>query len=85
MQEIKYLTQDEAGRFFSKISDRRDRAKLGMAQEILGDAIAYEQPEESQKTFEEWFFELTGIEPGICPFCKKGRLIRKVQLAPAPS
>ena len=26
MQEIKYLTQDEAGRFFSKISDRRDRA-----------------------------------------------------------
>ncbi len=26
MQEIKYLTQDETGRFFSKISDRRDRA-----------------------------------------------------------
>ncbi len=26
MPEIKYLTQDEAGRFFSKISDRRDRA-----------------------------------------------------------
>lgn len=26
MQEIKYLTQDEAGRFFSKISDRRARA-----------------------------------------------------------
>ena len=26
MQEIKYLTQDEAGRFFSKISDRRDRS-----------------------------------------------------------
>ena len=63
----------------------RNRPKLRMAQEILGDGIAYEQPEESQKTFEEWFFELTGIEPGICPFCKKGRLIRKVQLAPAPS
>ena len=26
MQEIKYLIQDEAGRFISKISDRRDRA-----------------------------------------------------------
>ena len=63
----------------------RNRPKLRMAQEILGDEIAYEQPEETQKTFEEWFFELTGIEPGICPFCKKGRLIRKVQLAPAPS
>jgi len=63
----------------------RNRPKLRMAQEILGDGIAYEQPEESQKTFEEWFFELTGIEPGICPYCKKGRLIQKVQLAPAPS
>jgi len=64
----------------------RNRHKLWTAQEILGaaDERKEEQPEESQKSFEEWFLELTGIEPGICPFCKKGRLIRKAQLAPVP-
>ncbi len=63
----------------------RNRQKLWTAQDILGVAGPdEEQPQESEKNFEEWFFELTGIEPGICPFCKKGRLIRKAQLAPVP-
>jgi len=64
----------------------RNRHKLWAAQEVLGVAsnMKDEQPDESKKSFEEWFFELTGIEPGICPFCKKGRLIRKAQLPPVP-
>ncbi|MEE8149966.1 MAG: IS91 family transposase [candidate division Zixibacteria bacterium] len=64
----------------------RNRHKLWTAQEVLGVAsnVTDEQPDESKKSFEEWFFELTGIEPGICPFCKKGRLIRKAQLPPVP-
>lgn len=63
----------------------RNRQKLWTAQEILGVAGPdQEQPQESEKNFEEWFFELTGIVAGICPYCKNGRLIRKAQLAPAP-
>ena len=63
----------------------RNRHKLRTAQEILGIAAPeHEQLQESEKSFEEWFFEFTGIEPGICPVCKKGRLIRKAQLAPMP-
>ena len=64
----------------------RNRHKLWTVQEILGAAqrMEVEQSEESEKSVEEWFLELTGIEPGICPFCKKGRLIRKAQLAPVP-
>jgi len=64
----------------------RNRHKLWTAQEILGVAgnVKDEQPGESKKSFEEWFFELTGIEPGICPVCKRGRLIPKSELRRAP-
>ena len=63
----------------------RNRHKLWTAQEILGMAVREnEQPPEDKKNFEEWFFELTGIEPGNCPYCKKGRLVRKHDLMPAP-
>ncbi len=64
----------------------RNRHKLCTAQEILGvaDNVKEEQPGESKKSFEEWFLELTGIQPGICPVCKKGRLIPKSELRRAP-
>ena len=64
----------------------RNRHKLWTAQEILGVAgnVKDEQPGESEKSFEEWFLELTGIEPGRCPYCKKGRLIPKGELRRAP-
>jgi predicted Zn-ribbon and HTH transcriptional regulator len=63
----------------------RNRHKLRTAQEILGIAVPeHEQLHESEKSFEDWFFESTGIKPGICPYCKKGRLIPIAQLAPVP-
>jgi len=70
-------------RYFGILASR-NRHKLWIAQEILGSSedIQERKNEESKKSFEEWFLELTGIEPGICPVCKKGRLIRKAQLAP---
>ncbi len=64
----------------------RNRHKLWTAQEILGNSeeVQERKNEEREKSVEEWFLELTGIQPGICPYCKKGRLIPKAQLAPAP-
>ena len=64
----------------------RNRHKLWTARDILGSCgdVGERKNEESQKSFEEWFFELTGIEPGICPVCKKGRLIAKGELRPVP-
>ncbi len=73
-------------RYFGILASR-NRHKLWTAQEILGNSedVQERKNEEGEKSFEEWFFELTGIEAGICPYCKKGRLIRKAQLAPTPS
>lgn len=63
----------------------RNRLKLRLAQEILGIEMPEDMPSGlEEKSFEEWFFELTGIEPGLCPVCKKGHLVRKVKLEPVP-
>ena len=72
-------------RYFGILASR-NRHKLWTAQEILGAAqrMEVEQSEQSEKSFEDWFLELTGIEPGICPYCKKGRLIRITRLQPVP-
>lgn len=70
-------------RYYGILASRL-RQKLRMAQDILGVRGAADETRQSEKSFEEWFFELTGIEPGICPYCKKGRLIPKGELRPAP-
>ena len=79
------LAESSKIRYYGILASR-NRHKLWTAQEILGSCenVQESKDQESKKSFEEWFFELTGIEPGICPFCKKGRLIRKAQLAPTP-
>lgn len=63
-----------------------NRHKLWTAQEILGSGEDVQQcsNEASAKSFAEWFLQLTGIEPGICPYCRKGRLIPKGALMRAP-
>jgi hypothetical protein len=71
-------------RYFGVLASR-NRYKLRTAQEILGVAPPEEQPsQDGEKSFEDWFFELTGIEPGMCPYCHKGRLARKGELRPMP-
>ena len=63
----------------------RNRHKLRVAQDILGMTMPENEPSGTEeKSFEEWFFELTGIEPGLCPVCKKGHLIRTTKLQPVP-
>jgi len=57
------------------------RGKLRISQEILGCVPEQSDGPEPKKTWEDWVVELTGIEPGICPYCKRGRLVLK----PSPS
>lgn len=56
----------------------RNREKLVTAQEVLGcfEEVAQAKEQDAEKSFDEWFLELTGMEPHICPECKKGRMIK---------
>ena len=63
-------------------SCRTEETKLKRCKEILG-VIEDQKGQATQSaTWEELLFELTGIDPRICPRCKKGRMIRKEELQP---
>ena len=64
----------------------RNRHKLRTTQEILSgrEVCSQRHNQEREKSFEAWFRELTGIEPGICPVCRKGRLVPKHEFRRAP-
>ncbi len=58
----------------------RNREKRLLCQQILG--CVPEKSDDSgsvKKTWQDWVLELTGVEPGICPYCKKGRLVSKLE------
>lgn len=63
----------------------RNREKLRLCQEILGAVpLSKDSENHEEKSWQELFWELTGIEPERCPYCKKGRLITIARLKPVP-
>ena len=57
-----------------------NREKRRLCQEILGCVPEKTDDASSKKkTWADWVLELTGVEPGRCPYCKKGRLGLKLQ------
>jgi hypothetical protein len=69
-------------RYYGILASRNRKRKLALCREILEVIVKEIEPDKPEKSFEELFFELTGKEPGICPVCKKGRLVRKNKLKP---
>jgi len=69
-------------RYYGILASRNRKRKLAICREILEMIVEEIELDKPEKSFEEWFFELTGKEPGICPVCKKGRLVRKNKLKP---
>ena len=69
-------------RYYGTLSSRNHQTKLKRCKEIFG-IIEDQKGQATQSvTWEELLFELTGIDPRICPRCKKGRMIRKEVLRP---
>jgi hypothetical protein len=60
----------------------RNREKLETCQGLLGVATSEPPQETPEKSFDEWFLELTGNEAKRCPYCKKGRMIRIKEIKP---
>jgi hypothetical protein len=52
-----------------------NRQKFRISQEILGCLPEPRNDEAPKKTWQDWVEELTGIKPGICPYCREGRLV----------
>ena len=64
-------------RYYGILASRNRKTKLERCKEILDVDTSQEQYASRSQSWEELLFELTGIDPRICPECKKGHMIRK--------
>jgi len=69
-------------RHYGLLSNRNRKTKLRRCQKILGSTSNGKQQSTESESWEELLFELTGIDPRICPCCKKGRMVTREILSP---
>lgn len=60
-------------RYYGFLSARNRKTKLLKCKELLGADIT--ETEENDLNWQDFFEKVTGIDPTLCPVCKKGRLI----------
>ena len=68
-------------RHYGILSNRNRKTKLKLCKKILG-VLSEDDQEEEQTSWEELFYDLTGIDPGKCPSCGIGKMIAKRTLLP---
>ena len=69
-------------RHYGLLSNRNRKTKLRRCREILGVGANREQQSTESESWEELLFKLTGIDPHLCPCCKKGRMVTREILSP---
>ena len=69
-------------RHYGLLSNRNRKTKLRRCQKILGSIPNEKQQSTESESWERLLFELTGIDPRICPCCKKGRMVNREILSP---
>ncbi len=62
------------------LSNRIKKTKLLRCRQILG--VATPSAPEERLSWEDFLYRLTGVDPGICPHCGKGRMVLKEILQP---
>ena len=70
-------------RHFGIYSNRHKSGKLKKCRELLGVKCDSSLKEEKKESWEDLLFRVTGIDPGLCPHCKKGRMIQKQKIHPS--
>jgi hypothetical protein len=70
-------------RHYGILSNRNRKSKLLRSKEILGVLFDKSRGKGMKESWEELLYRITGINPRICPFCGKGRMIPKEILIPA--
>jgi len=69
-------------RYYGILSARTRKTKLLKCKELLGASIA--ETDEQRLSWQELLEQITGIDPTMCPLCKKGRLFLVEVLDPLP-
>jgi hypothetical protein len=68
-------------RHYGILSNRNRKCKLAVCKDLLGAPCRHENREE--ESWQDFFTRITGIDPRICPYCGKGRMVLKEVLNPS--
>jgi hypothetical protein len=71
-------------RYYGILSHRSRKGKLLRCKRLLGVLTSEESKEVPKETWEDLLTRITGVDPRVCPFCGKGKMVQK-EILPACS
>jgi hypothetical protein len=71
-------------RYYGILSHRSRKRKLLRCKKLLGVWIPEQSKEVLKETWQDLLTRITGIDPRVCPYCGKGKMIQR-ELLPASS
>jgi hypothetical protein len=69
-------------RYYGIMSHRSRKGKLSRCKTLLGVSTSKEPKEVPKESWRDLLTRITGIDPRVCPYCGKGKMIQK-ELLPA--
>ena len=72
-------------RHYGILSNRNKKDKLLLCQEFLGASEKGGESFDEKESCEDLLFRITSVDPRICPYCGKGKMVRKETLQPKRS
>ena len=69
-------------RYYGLLSHRSRKGKLLRCKKLLGVSTSEESKEGPKESWQDLLTRITGMDPRICPYCRKGKMIQKETLPP---
>ena len=69
-------------RHYGIFSNRNRKTKLKRCRELLGVSVNPDQKKDGEESWQDLLCRVTGIDPRICPWCGKGRMVLRETLVP---
>ena len=69
-------------RYYGILSHRSRKGKLLRCKALLGAPTSEEPGEDLKESWQDLLTRITGIDPRVCPYCGKGKMIPKETLQP---
>jgi hypothetical protein len=70
-------------RYYGILSNRSRKAKLALSKKLLGVKCQDGNKENGNESWRDLLVRLTGVDPRICPYCGKGKMVLKQVLNPS--
>jgi hypothetical protein len=69
-------------RYYGILSHRSRKGKLHRCKKLLGVLISEDSKRVLKETWQDLLARITGIDPRVCPYCGKGKMIQRETLSP---